>query len=144
MSVAEKGGTRPSSELGRVWSRVREMADLGLTFGKIYAAFAVIVLLIRLPAVGWDGVPMLLLAPLLYVGGGTLAGAIVGLLFPLTRWVIGRIITGIIAAFPVALGGALLVLSEQEWALLPRLTAWSAVVLGVIGALAMSIVYRDR
>jgi hypothetical protein len=120
------------------------MAALGLTFGKLYAALAVVVLLARLPAAGWDGVPMLLLAPLLYVGGGTLAGAIVGLLFPLTRWVVGRLITGIIAACPVALGGAFLLLSEQEWSLLPRLTAWSAVVLGVIGALAMSIVYRNR
>jgi len=51
----------------------------------------------------------------LYVGGGIIAGAIVGLLRPLERTMAGAMLTGFVAALPVFAGGSLLLNSLSNW-----------------------------
>lgn len=52
---------------------------------------------------------------LLYLGGGLVGGLVVGLLRPLTRWRLGGVAMGILAALPVGLGVRLMQSGLEPW-----------------------------
>ncbi len=51
----------------------------------------------------------------LYVGGGILAGAVIGLLRPIERTMFGTMVTGFVAGLPVFAGGSLLLGGLAQW-----------------------------
>lgn len=96
-----------------VLARVRRCALWGLALGGAYAAFAVVVFV--LGAGSWSGHPGrdLPLVLALYLGGGVVGGAAVGLLWPLAAdSVLGEGVVGAVAIFPLVAG---FLVSEHGW-----------------------------
>ena len=88
-----------------VLARVRRCALWGLAVGVAYAAFAVAIFV--LGAGGRSGHPgrELALVLALYLGGGVVGGAIVGLLWPIVAdSVLGEGVVGAVAIFPLVAG----------------------------------------
>lgn len=72
----------------------------------------------------------------LYLAGGVLGGALVGLIWPIRRWWVGRRILGWLAVLPISLGTGRIVCGEAGWSADgtwcdPRVWLFSALVYGV-------------
>ena len=109
-------------------------AKQGLLYGLAYGAYALILLIFRgvgiLDASGLGFLQLLAL----YLFGGIAAGAICGVLEPLTGSLVGRVVVGMIAALPAAFLIAFTVLPAEDIGpnLVPVGFA-AAVLWGVIG-----------
>jgi len=101
----------------------------GVKFTLVYSAFALLVLLFGGSATFRQSGATFLLTIGLYVFGGLIAGAIVGLLRPLARWATGATIVGIIAAVPVCVMGRY-VIDQSPWTVGDTIV-WS--IMAVIG-----------
>lgn len=94
--------------------RVRDYATIGFYLGVALSAYALLLLLVR----GTTPYDALGLSPFvlagLYLFGGVTAGAIVGLLTPITGTLLGRLVVGIVAAWPFSVVGLLSFLSPER------------------------------
>jgi hypothetical protein len=121
-----------------VGSNIRTGVREGLIYAAMFALVALSALLVRGPQVlsTYGLTPIELLA--FYLLGGTSAGAIAGLLLPLTRHPVGAIVVGFLAMLPTCFAGVLLVFPPIEWPqLIPIAPLIGAAVYGVFGGLML-------
>lgn len=126
-------GSRSSNHNLR--QRVRDGAVEGAYFGLGYSVYAAVLLLIRGPAA--MPVPNLGLLEVVaaFFFGGVVAGVIAAALQPLARGLLGRMLVGVVAAFPFALLLVATIISAEDMAaglLLPSALLASAV-WGILG-----------
>jgi hypothetical protein len=92
--------------------RVRRYVSWGFFVGACLCVFLLpaVVLTGNRPLARYGLTPLEIAA--LYVLAGTLGGALVGVLYPITRWFLGAFLLGAIALLPVYLGFALLLAGD--------------------------------
>ena len=85
--------------------RVFRTTVAGAILGGLYSALAGLVVLLRIGTGGglWEATKLWMWAALAYVVGWSVAGAIVGILLPLSKTVPGRMLIGLFAIVPVYL-----------------------------------------
>ncbi|HEX5438980.1 MAG TPA: hypothetical protein VFW98_17645 [Gemmatimonadaceae bacterium] len=96
----------------------------GLKFAVVYSAFALIALLFGGAAVFQHSGTTFVFAIGLYFAAGLVAGAIVGVLRPVTRGPIGAAIVGVIAAIPICVLTRFSI-DRSPWTIADTI-AWSA------------------
>lgn len=92
----------------------------GIHWGKQFSSYYTLLALAWLVFAGrfaWGrwGFRIFLIVPF-YWGAGVVAGAIIGLLRPLGRTLLGQVLIATIAGFPVCFGGAMIVIPFEKWA----------------------------
>lgn len=85
----------------RLLERIVWGARWGLRFGLTFDAIAVIVFLLSGPSERERNGVTFATVILLYSSAGLIAGLVVGVLLPLTRWKVGAATVGVLAALPV-------------------------------------------
>ncbi len=110
----------------------------GLWYGRAYAVVALLLWVLFGPD-RFSRLHVTILGVVsMYLVGGGLAGAIVGVLSPVAgRSRLGRVVIGIVAALPFCLIGIMVMLPRGDWSryLVPSVAA-SALLLGIGGAMA--------
>lgn len=110
----------------------------GLFLAVAFTILGAILALIRAlvgPAHGWQAGLSYLSVIGFYLVAGVVGGALVGLLYPLTRWWIGRRVAGIVVAVPITIAVRYTVYGPGLWTE-AELQKW--VVTALIWGLAMS------
>lgn len=98
-----------SGERSPILERVRKCVEVGFGMGAVFSAWVALLALIQFSTTitTRNGTEVNVFAVMAtYLLGGTAAGAVVGVLLPLTRWVVGAVVVGILAAVPVFFGVA--------------------------------------
>lgn len=125
-------GAQDTGVMANITTMVRE----SLWFVRAYLLIAVIGAVINYRAVMEAGPRLVLLIVAGYLGAGLACGVVLGIMYPLRKWLLGRVLMGIIAAFTVALALTPVVLSRGPMSLhrILLVAAIFAVVLGPVGA----------
>jgi hypothetical protein len=128
----------------RYLQRIVKLCGWGAVMGCIFATWVIILAVVQgsldVRIRGREEVNVLVAAAV-YIGGGGIAGAIVGLLYPLARWRLGAVLVGITALTPFALGiGLSLTGLGQSWEAANTFAA-AVVAIGLGGGLGM--IYRE-
>ena len=125
-----------------VLSNIFRGARWGLAFATVYCAYVTLIFIIGGPGVLDRYGVSLGEVVLVYVVGGILSGASVGLLLPLTRWKAGSALVGVVAMLPVFVGIAYTVAGPPPWEFPQKFaTVLSSVVVGGLGGLIFKDVF---
>lgn len=97
--------------------RITQMAGYGLLFGGIFSVWALILSLFQGFEIHLRGGVTVAVTHVIgvYLLGGLAAGIIVGVFFPLVRWVWGAALVGVIAALPFSVGVMASLNGFSEW-----------------------------
>lgn len=99
---------------GTTWKRVTRSTRIGLSVGVLIAVMASIAITVGLGPSYRGLLEALLTTAILYVGGGVVGGAIVGLVRPIASRSLGAALIGVLASAPFFAGTAFAV-SGFEW-----------------------------
>jgi hypothetical protein len=122
-------------------SRTKEGAKTGFLYGLFYAAAGIVILLIRGPRPLERFGVSAPLAIVMYLIAGILAGAVVGILSPLARSLVGKMFVGVVAMIPVSL--MYIVAYEDGIGLRQALTA-AFIISTILGSLGGAIFWKNR
>jgi len=122
-------------------SRVRMHTRIGLKLGAAMAALSVLLIFTGRAGIG---IPAPLL-PVLYLLGGVMVSVVIGLLEPLARGLIGKVMVGICAALPFSLLLALTFLSQgRDLTAALAATGLGALWWGTIGGVIAWVIRDNR
>jgi hypothetical protein len=128
--------------LAQVLSRTVEGAKTGFLYGACYAIAGIVLLVIRGPrpfetAFGVSA-PF---AIILYLLAGVLAGAVVGILSPIGRSLVGKVFVGIVAMLPVSL---MYIAVREEGLRFQSMLTGAFIISLLLGTLGGMVVWNNR